>query len=121
MSKTAIIIFSDPKSGTDEATARLLNGLAAAYDFKTAGEDVKILFHGTATRWPEVVQNEAHPAHKIYKLIEDKIEGVSAACAEVWGANPSGLDLISGNDIPGTAGLPSMVKLQKEGYNILTF
>lgn len=121
MNKTAIIVLSDPKVGTDEATGRLLNALAAAYDFKTAGEDVKILFHGTATRWPEQLQNEAHPGNKIYTLVEDKIEGVSAACSEVWGANPSGLDLITGNNIPGTAGLPSLVKLKKEGYSILIF
>jgi len=121
MSKTAIIILSDPKAGSDEATARLLNGLAAAYDYKTAGEDVKILFQGTASRWPKILQDESHFANKIYNEVKDKIEGVSAACASVWGAEPSGHDLISGNQVPGTPGLPSLVKLQKEGYTILTF
>jgi len=121
MSKTAIIILSDPKMGSDEATSRLLNGLAAAYDFKQAGEEVKILFHGTGTRWPKVLQDESHFGNNIYEQVKDKIEGVSAACTAVWGADPAGHDLISGNDIPGTPGLPSIVKLQKDGYQVLTF
>lgn len=121
MSKTAIIILSDPKAGSDESTGRVLNALAAAYDYKAAGEEVKIIFHGTGTRWPEQLQKEDHMAHKVYKAIEENIEGVSAACAAVWGADPSGLDLITNNPIPGTPGLSSFVKLQKEGYTILTF
>jgi len=121
MNKTAIIIVSDPKSGADESLGRALNGLAAAYDFKQAGEEIKILFQGAGTRWPEVLQKEDHPAHKIYQAIEDKIEGVSAACASLFGANPSGLDLITGNPIPNTAGLPSLVQLRKDDYNILIF
>lgn len=121
MGKTAIIILSDPKMGSDEATSRVLNGLAAAYDFKQAGEEVKILFQGTATRWPKALQDESHLGHKIYTEVKDKIEGVSAACAAVWGADPAGHDLITGNQLPGTPGLPSIVKMQKEGFNVLIF
>ena len=119
--KTAIVILSDPKLGTDESLGRVLNALAAAYDFKAAGGDVKILFQGAGTRWPEQLQKEDFLAHKIYKAVEENIEGVSAACAEVFGANPSGLDLIAGNPLPGTAGLPSLAKLQNEGYTVITF
>ena len=113
--------MSDPKSGTDESLGRALNGMAAAYDFKQADEDVKILFQGAGTRWPEVLQNEDHPANRIFKAVEDKIEGVSAACSQLFGANPSGFDLISGNNVPNTAGLPSLVALQKDGYSIIVF
>lgn len=121
MSKTAIIIFSDPKGGTDESVSRLLNGLAAAYDYKEAGEDVKIIFQGTGARWPELLQKEDHMAHKLYKILEENIEGISSACASLWGANPSGLDLIANNPLPNTPGLSSFVQLQKDGYHILTF
>ena len=119
--KTAIIILSDPKSGADESLGKALNGMAAAYDFKQAGEEVKILFQGAGTRWPQELQKEDHLAHKIYKAVEDKIEGVSAACSKLFGADPSGHDLIGGNPIPNTAGLPSLVQLRKDGYTILTF
>lgn len=46
MNKTAIVILSDPKAGSEEALGRVFNVLAAAYDFKNAGEDVKIVFQG---------------------------------------------------------------------------
>ncbi len=121
MSKTAIVIISDPKSNTDESLARVLNAMAAAYDYKSSGEDVKIVFTGTGTRWPSKLQKEDHMGHKIYKEIEDVILGVSAACSQVFGADPSGLDLIQNNPVPGTPGLPSLVQLQKDGYNIITF
>jgi hypothetical protein len=62
-----------------------------------------------------------HPAHQLFKTIEDKVQGISCGCADVFGANASGFDLIRDNMVPGTSGLPSLVKMQKEGYNILTF
>ncbi len=121
MSKTAIVILSDPKGGADESVARLLNGLAAAYDYKEAGHEVKIIFQGTGTRWPELLQKEDHMANGLYKSLEENIEGVSSACAKVWGANPSGLDLITNNPIPNTPGLSSFVELEKDGFNVLIF
>ena len=121
MSKTAIVVFSDPKTGTEEALGRVFNGLAAAYDFKEAGQEVKILFQGTGTRWPERLQKEDHPLHKLYKAVEDKIQGVSCGCADAFGANASGFDLVTDNQVPGTSGLPSFVKLHSEGFNVLMF
>ncbi len=119
--KTAIIILSDPKAGSEESLGRAFNALAAAYDFKNAGEDVSILFQGPGTRWPEALQKQDHPAHELFKAVEDKIQGVSAACTEVFGANPAGFDLIKDNKVPNTSGLPSLNNLQKEGYNVLVF
>ena len=43
--KAAIIVLSDPKPGSEEALGRLFNGLAAAYDFKSKGDDVTIRLH----------------------------------------------------------------------------
>jgi len=41
----AIVVLSDPKSGTEDALGRLFNALASAYDFKHSGDDT-ILFQG---------------------------------------------------------------------------
>ena len=119
--KNAIIVLSDPKSSSDEALGRAFNALAAAYDFKNSGSDVQILFQGAGTRWPEVMQNVEHPLHSLYKAGEDKIAGVSCGCADVFGANASGFDLVTDNRVPNTSGLPSLSKLQREGYTILSF
>ena len=49
--KATVIIMSDPKNGSEESLGRVFNGLAAAYDFKEAGDDVSVVFQGTGTRW----------------------------------------------------------------------
>jgi DsrE/DsrF-like family len=121
MNKTAIVVFSDPKTGSEEALGRVFNGLAAAFDFKEAGEEVKIIFQGAGTRWPETLQKEDHMLHTLYKGVEGKIEGVSCGCVDAFGANASGFDLVTDNQVPGTSGLSSFVKLKKEGYNVLIF
>ncbi|MBE7169264.1 MAG: DsrE family protein [Williamsia sp.] len=121
MSKTAIVILSDPKSGSDEALGRAFNALAAAYDFKTKAEEVKIIFQGAGTRWPEQLQRPEHPAYELYQAVADKIEGVSSGCADVFGGDPSGLELIHDNQVPGTSGLPSFVNLKNDGFDVLVF
>ncbi len=119
--KTAIIVLSDPKSGSEESLGRVFNALAAAYDYKNAGKEVSILFQGAGTRWPEVLQKEDHPAHELFEAVADKIQGISCACADVFGADTTGYDLIKDNSVPKTTGLPSLSKLQEQGFNVLTF
>ena len=123
--KAAVVVFSDPRSGSEEALGRLFNALAATYDFKQRGDDVTLLFQGAGTRWAGEVVKPDHPAHELYRAVEDKIAGVSCGCAEVFGAaedaERSGFELIRDNPVPGTAGLPSLRELSANGYAILTF
>lgn len=121
MSKTAVVVLTDPKSGSEEALGRVFNALAVAYDYKNAGKEVKILFQGTGTRWPAELQKKDHPGFALYEAVADKVEGISCGCADVFGAEASGLDLIVDNQVPGTTGFPSFVKLRNEGYDIITF
>ncbi|MBC8162218.1 MAG: DsrE family protein [Roseiflexaceae bacterium] len=123
--KAAVIVFSDPKSGSEESLGRLFNALAAAYDFKQRGEDVQILFQGAGTRWAGELMNTQHPAYELFAAVKDKVAGVSCGCADVFGAQAgvaaSGFDLITENSVPNTTGLPSLARLTAEGYAILTF
>lgn len=124
--KAAIVVLSDPKSGSqEEALGRVFNALAAAYDFKQRGDDVSVLFQGAGTRWIGELSKQDHPAHGLYREVEDTIAGVSCGCADVFGgseeAKASGFDLITDNPVPGTTGLPSLAALLGEGRNILTF
>lgn len=123
--KAAIIILSDPNTGSEEALGRLFNGLAAAYDFKQKGDEVTILFQGAGTRWTGPISAQDHPVHALYKAVEDKIAGVSSGCADVFGAGDeavkNGFQLVKGNAVPGTSGLPSLQKLVADGYSVLTF
>jgi hypothetical protein len=123
--KAAIVILSDPKHGSEEALGRLFNGLAAAYDFKQRGDDVTLLFQGAGTRWAGEIVKADHPAHALYRAVEDTVAGVSCGCADVFGAKEqaarSGFELVNDNRVPGTSGLPSLRELAQQGYSILTF
>jgi len=123
--KTAIVILSDPASGTDEALGRLFNGLAAAHDFRARDHDVSILFQGPGTRWPGALSDEKHPAYGLFQEVRDLVSGVSCACADVFGggeeAAASGFDLVKDNPLPDTSGLPSLANLAAEGRSILIF
>ncbi|MCH7701496.1 MAG: DsrE family protein [Planctomycetes bacterium] len=123
--KAAIIILSDPKSGSEEALGRVFNGLAAAYDFKQQGDEVTVRFQGTGTRWIGELGKADHPAHDLFEQVKDTVAGVSCGCADVFGANEevekSGFDFIKDNPIPGTTGLASLRQLATDGYTVLTF
>lgn len=123
--KTAIIVYSDPKSGSEESLGRVFNALAAAYDFKSQGDEVQVMFQGAGTRWVGELSKEDHPAHTLFEAVRDKVAGVSCGCADVFGATveaeKSGYSLLKDNAVPGTSGLPSLRKLSAEGYNILNF
>ena len=125
MNKTAIFIFSDPKTGGDEALGRAFNGLAAAYDIKQSGGDVSVTFQGAGTRWPALITQENHPLHGLYNLVKGNIAGVSCACADVFEASEnaiaSGFPIIQENLVPGTTGLASFGRLLKFNTTILTF
>ncbi len=123
-SKTAIVVLSDPQGG-EEALGRVFNALAATYDFKQKQHDVQLIFQGTGTRWTGLLTRDDHPAHALYKAVEDKVAGASSACATFFGARDdaerNGFALITSNDVPGTSGLPSLATYVADGYTVLTF
>lgn len=123
-SKTAIVVLSDPQGG-EEALGRLFNALAAAYDFKQRRQEVQVVFQGTGTRWTAILTRPNHPAHALYRAVEDTVAGASAGCAAIFGAREdaerNGFALISNNAVPGTPGLPSLATYAADGYTILTF
>ncbi|WP_267402827.1 MULTISPECIES: DsrE family protein [unclassified Chryseobacterium] len=121
MKKTAIIILSDPKSGSEEAMGRVFNALASAYEFKHAGEEVKIIFQGAGIRWPEQLEKADHPINRLYSEVRNHVQGLSKGCVAVFGTEVSGYDLLNENEVPGTPGLPSLLNLRNEGFDILIF
>lgn len=123
--KTAVMVYADPKTGTEEALGRLFNALATTYEFKEKGDDVTLMFQGAGTRWIGELSNEEHPAFALFEAVRDKVAGVSCGCADVFGATEevekSGFDLIKDNPIPSTSGLTSIRNLIDDGYTILNF
>lgn len=123
--KAAIIILSDPENGTEESAERDFNALSAAYDFKSKGDSVAILFQGAGTRWLGELSGADHPFHGLFETVKDKVAGASLACATVFGAGKdveqAGYHLLKDNPVPGRNGLPSLSRLAGEGYTVLSF
>ncbi len=125
MSKTAIVVFSDPKSGDEEALGRLFNAMFLTLELKDKGKEVALIFQGAGTRWPAEVAKPQHPAHALYNAVRDKVPGVCGGCADVFGATEgaksAGLPLIRDRQIPGTAGILDLSSYLDQGYRLVTF
>jgi len=123
--KQAIIILSDPKSGTDEATTRLLNALALADECRRAGDELEIAFAGTGTRWPAELTKLSHPASASYQSLRDHVKGASRSCAmrneATAGLEAAGVPLLGDNAVAGTRGVLSVRRYHAEGWNVAMF
>ncbi|WP_300063140.1 hypothetical protein [uncultured Roseobacter sp.] len=61
MSKTAIVIYSDPKTNSEEALGRVFNAMFLAYELKEKKQDVALIFQGTGVRWvSELITPDHH-------------------------------------------------------------
>jgi DsrE/DsrF/DsrH-like protein len=123
--KAAIFVLSDPKSGGEEALGRVFNALAAAYEYKQAGNDVTVTFQGAGTRWVAELSKADHPLNTLFTAVLDTVAGVSCGCSDVFGAHAEaenkGFALVKDNAVPGTSGVASFRKFANDGYQIFTF
>lgn len=125
MSKTAIVIYSDPKSGSEEALGRLFNGMFVAYELQEKKQEVALIFQGAGVRWASELVKPEHPAHALYNAVKDTVVGVCGGCADVFGAaadaKAAGARLIHEKAIPGTSGIIDLSKYLDDGYRVLNF
>lgn len=123
--KTAIIILSDPKSGSDEALGRVFNALAFALECRKHNDDVVVEFIGTGTRWPGVLNDPSHPVHGLFKEVRNVIRGASCGCAEFFGATESlqacEIPVVREHSLAGGPDLASFRRLVADGYQVVTF
>jgi len=123
--KTAIVIMTDPKSGSEESTTRLLNALGYAHEAKRSGDELAIVFAGTGTRWPAELSKLSHPANERYNNLRENIHGASRGCAvrngAVDGLHAAGVSLLDDNALPGTPGVASIRRFYAEGWNVSIF
>jgi hypothetical protein len=123
--KTAVIVISDPKPGTEEALARFRNALALARDSRAAGDTVEISFAGTGTRWPAVASQLGHPANAQFNDVRDLVHGASRSCAMLYGADKSasgvGVELVSENSRGDNRGGLSIRRYLADGWNVVVF
>lgn len=58
-------------------------------EFKQAGDEIKLYFDGTGTRWINHLSKKDHNANVLYESVKDKVEGACSFCATVFGAKES--------------------------------
>lgn len=125
MSKTAVVIYSDPKSGSEEALGRLFNGMFVAYELLEKKQDVVLIFQGAGVRWASELVKPEHPAHALYNAVKSTVVGVCGGCADVFGATAdlkaAGANLVHEKVIPGTSGIIDLSKYLDQGYQVLNF
>lgn len=125
MNKTAIIIYADPKGGSDEALGRLFNALFLALELQEKSQEVAVIFQGAGTRWPAVLVQTDHPAHALYEATKGSVAGICGGCADVFGATEdarkTGLKLDYEKAIPGTPGILDVSTYLDHGYALVTF
>jgi len=125
MTKTLIVVFSDPAHGGEEALGRLFNAMFLTLELKEKGQEVQLLFQGAGTRWPAEIVKPAHPAHALYQAVADKVAGICGGCADVFGAADgaatTGLAMIREKAIPGTSGIADLSRYLDDGYRLVTF
>jgi hypothetical protein len=125
MSKTAIVVYSDPKAGSEEALGRLFNAMFVAYELKEKQQEVALIFQGAGVRWASEVVKPDHPANALYNAVSDTVVGACRGCADVFGATEqvqtAGFTLVDEKAIPGTSGIIDLSKYLDDGYRVLTF
>lgn len=125
MSKTAIVVYSDPKAGSEEALGRLFNAMFVAYELKEKKQEVALIFQGAGVRWASEVVKPDHPAHALYNAVKDTVVGACRGCADVFGATDgvkaAGVPLVNEKAIPGTSGIIDLSKYLDAGYRVLNF
>lgn len=123
MTKTAVVVFSDPKLGTEEALGRLFNALILTHELKENDDDVDLVFQGAGSRWPEIAGQGDHPAHALYGAVKDRAV-ICGGCADLFGATEgaaSGPSLERERDVPGPSGAVDLSRYVTDGARIVSF
>ncbi|KQP46112.1 DsrE family protein [Pseudorhodoferax sp. Leaf274] len=122
--KTVIVVFSDPKAGSEESLGRVFNALFLAYELKDKQQDFDLVFQGAGVRWPAELALPEHPAHALYESVRDRIVACGG-CADVFGAGaglaPTGVALVRDKSIPGTSGVLDLSRHLDAGHRLVTF
>lgn len=71
------------------ARVRQSDALVAAKEFKEAGDEVRVIFAGAATKWPGILADPDHRAHRAYREVADTVLGACGCCARAFEAEGS--------------------------------
>ncbi|QBI55437.1 DsrE family protein [Streptomonospora litoralis] len=118
MSQAAVVVLADTESHAD--LGRAFNALVAVKESKQYGDDDRLIFDGAGTKWPGVLSDPGHMAHKLYEEVADVVAGACGYCANAFEAeghvHEAGIAVLDEFE-----GHPSFRNLIAGGYAVITF
>lgn len=116
--KVAVFVFADTVS--NEALGRVVNAMTAVKELRQAGDEARLYFDGTGTRWPEALSKKDHIAHRLYESVKDNVSGACQFCATTFGAKESVIES-KVKLIDEFEQHVSIKKLLSDGFQIMNF
>ncbi len=83
MQKVAIVLLADTETPGD--MGRMANALMAVTEFKQAGDQVKLILDGAATKWVGQLSQPDHKYHNTFQQVRQTVSGVCSYCANAYG------------------------------------
>ncbi len=116
--KIAMIVFADTE--TNEGLGRVVNAMITVKELKQAGDEVRLYFDGTGTKWLAELSRKDHIAHPLYESVKDKVSGACLFCATAFGAKNSVQDC-KVELVDEFEQHISVKKLMSDGFRIISF
>ncbi len=120
MAKIAVILHAEP--GTHDSMGRAAHSLIYTKELKEAGHQVRLIFDGGGTGWAVELNKPDHLLNPLFKEIKDSglIQGACDFCIGACGVEKEKVREAKITFISEYMGHPSVAKLIKEGYQIIT-
>lgn len=116
--KTAVVLLADDESHAD--MGRLANALELVKETQEAGEEVRLIFDGAATKWVPRLAAGDDQLSPLYQAVEGNATGACEFCCKAFGVKEevekTNVPLLSEYD-----GHPSIKSLIDEGFQVVTF
>ena len=117
MNKLVVLVLADTETKGD--LGRVVNALQTVREFKEAGDEVRLVFDGAATRWIGELGAAEHKYHELFESVKDR-GGACSYCARAFGVAAAverhGVTLLAEFD-----GHPSLRRAVSEGYQVISF
>jgi hypothetical protein len=116
--KTAVVLLADDESHAD--MGRLANALELVKETQEAGDEVRLVFDGAATKWIPRLESGNDQLAPLYQAVQGNVTGACEFCAKAFGVK----DDVERTQVPLLSeydGHPSIKKLIDEGFQVVTF
>ena len=120
MDKYAILLLTEP--GSHEALARAYHALLYANDLHENGFDAEVILDGAGTAWLKELAKPDHPLRKMFEKSNEEglIGGYCPFCADSFSVDRQFAEELHVKGLTEYGNHPSIAKLAREGFKIIT-